>query len=177
MSRIGKHAVVLPAGVTASVKGQDVAVKGKLGELKMRVDDALAVESDGKSISVKPRGDVDSSRMIWGTNRAKLANLVKGVSEGFSVTLEMSGVGFRSAVQGKELAMQLGFSHEVKFTIPDGISAKVDKQTVIILSGADKQAVGQAAANIRSLREPEPYKGKGIKYSTEVIRRKEGKKK
>ncbi len=177
MSRIGKHAVAVPAGVTVQVNGQEVTAKGPKGALAVRVVDDLDVAlADGK-VSVKPRTTSRRARMMWGMQRTLVSNLVKGVSTGFKVDLEINGVGYRANVQGSNLVLQLGYSHEIVYPIPEGIEMKVEKQTAISISGADKQRVGQIAAEIRSYRGPEPYKGKGIKYSTETILRKEGKKK
>lgn len=177
MSRIGKHPVPVPTGVDVQVAGQDVSVKGKLGQLSVKlVDDIEASVQDGKVV-VAPRGDGKRARQMWATSRTLVANMVKGVSEGFTVNLDINGVGYRAAVQGSELVMQLGFSHDVKYPIPDGIAIKCDKPTAITISGFDKQKVGQVAAEIRGWKKPEPYKGKGIKYSNETLIRKEGKKK
>ncbi|MBN9529452.1 MAG: 50S ribosomal protein L6 [Alphaproteobacteria bacterium] len=177
MSRIGKHAVAVPAGVTVQVNGQEVTAKGPKGALAVRVVDDLDVAlADGK-VSVKPRTTSRRARMMWGMQRTLVSNLVKGVSTGFKVDLEINGVGYRANVQGPNLVLQLGYSHEIVYPIPEGIEIKVEKQTAISISGADKQRVGQIAAEIRSYRGPEPYKGKGIKYATETILRKEGKKK
>lgn len=177
MSRIGKHPVPIPAGVDVQVSGQDVAIKGKLGALTTKiVDDVTVAHADGK-ISVQPRGESKRSRQMWATSRTLVANMVKGVSEGYTVNLEINGVGYRAAVQGSDLVMQLGFSHDVKYPIPEGIAIKCDKPTAIAISGIDKQKVGQVAAEIRGWKKPEPYKGKGIKYANETILRKEGKKK
>ncbi len=177
MSRIGKHAVAVPAGVTVQVNGQEVTAKGPKGALAMRVVDDLAVTFDDGKVAVKPRTDSRRARMMWGMQRTLVSNLVKGVSTGFKVDLEINGVGYRANVQGSNLVLQLGYSHEIVYPIPEGIEMKVEKQTAISITGADKQRVGQIAAEIRSYRGPEPYKGKGIKYSTETILRKEGKKK
>ncbi|MEJ0062511.1 MAG: 50S ribosomal protein L6 [Alphaproteobacteria bacterium] len=177
MSRIGKHAVVVPSGVTLDVKGQMVAAKGKLGSLSLDVPGELEIKVEGGTIAVTPRQMTQRSRTLWGTARNNLQNMVKGVSEGYRKVLEIEGVGFRAAVQGKDLVMQLGFSHEVKYAIPEGIAIKAEKPTVISVSGFDKQKVGQVASEIRALKKPEPYKGKGIKYEGERVRRKEGKKK
>ncbi|WP_207484534.1 50S ribosomal protein L6 [Arenibaculum pallidiluteum] len=177
MSRIGKHPVPVPAGVDVQVKGQDVTAKGKLGSLSLRVIDEIEVTRDGNVITVKPRNESRRARENWATSRTLISNLVKGVSEGYSVNLEINGVGYRAAVQGKELVLALGYSHDVRYAIPEGITIKTDKPTSVSVSGADKQKVGQVAAEIRSFRGPEPYKGKGVKYETEVIVRKEGKKK
>lgn len=177
MSRIGKHPVALPQGVTAEVKDHNVTVKGKLGTLATHFTSEIEVKvADGKVV-VTPHGESKHVRMMWGTVRNNINNMVKGVTEGFKMVLEIEGVGFRAAVQGKELVLQIGFSHEVKVAIPEGIAIKAEKPTVISISGADRQRVGQIAAEIRSLKKPEPYKGKGIKYQGEKIRRKEGKKK
>ena len=177
MSRIGKHPVPVPTGVDVQVAGQDVSVKGKLGQLSLTlVDDIEASLQDGKGV-VAPRGDSKRGLQMWATSRTLVANMVKGVSEGFTINLEINGVGYRAAVQGNELVMQLGFSHDVKYPIPAGIAIKCDKPTAITISGFDKQKVGQVAAEIRGWKKPEPYKGKGIKYATETLIRKEGKKK
>ncbi len=177
MSRVGKHPVALPQGVTAEVKGHVVAVKGKLGNLSLSFPPEVEVKvADGK-ISVTPLQETQRARMMWGTIRNSVNNMVKGVTDGFKESLEIEGVGFRAAVQGKELVLQIGFSHEVKFAIPEGITIKAEKPTLISVTGFDRQKVGQVSAEIRALKKPEPYKGKGIKYAGERIRRKEGKKK
>lgn len=177
MSRIGKHPVPVPAGVDVSVNGQHVTAKGKLGTLSMTlIDDISAKLEDGKVV-VAPANDSKRARVMWATSRTLINNMVTGVSQGFTINLEINGVGYRAAVQGKELVMQLGFSHDVKYAIPEGISIKCDKPTSISVSGFDKQKVGQVAAEIRGWKKPEPYKGKGIKYETETVLRKEGKKK
>jgi large subunit ribosomal protein L6 len=177
MSRIGKKAVPLPQGVTATIKDRDVKVKGPKGELSLRVLEGIDVKVEKEGISVTPREMTDQMRARWGMQRTLVNNLVEGVSKGFSQTLEINGVGFRAAVQGKNLQLQLGFSHDVVYPIPVGIDIKCEKPTIIVVSGADKQKVGQVSAEIRGFRKPEPYKGKGIKYAEEKIRRKEGKKK
>ena len=177
MSRIGKHPVAVPAGVEARVNGQEVSVKGKLGQLKAVLPEGVVVKLEGGAVSVKPAGGEHEHRSMWGTARTMVNNMVKGVSEGFHEGLEIEGVGFRAAVAGQQLTLQLGFSHEVKYAIPQGITIKSDRPTHLVISGADKQMVGQVAAVIRALKRPEPYKGKGIRYEGEVIRRKEGKKK
>lgn len=177
MSRVGKHPVALPQGVTAEVKDHVVAVKGKLGNLSLNFPPEVEVKvADGK-LSVTPLHDSQRARMMWGTTRNNLNNMVKGVTDGFKQVLEIEGVGFRAAVQGKDLVLQIGFSHEVKYAIPEGIAIKAEKPTVIAITGFDRQKVGQVAAEIRGLKKPEPYKGKGIKYQGERVRRKEGKKK
>jgi len=177
MSRVGKYPVTLPQGVTVEVKGQAVAVKGKMGNLSLVAPAEVEVKvADGKAV-VSMRHDTTRARVLWGTTRNNLNNMVKGVTEGFKTVLEIEGVGYKAAVQGKDLIMQLGFSHEVKFQPPEGITIKAEKPTVISITGMDKQKVGQVAAEIRAMKKPEPYKGKGIKYQGERIRRKEGKKK
>ena len=177
MSRVGSSPVAVPDGIDIQITGQLVSAKGKLGELAVELPSDVEVTQDGGEIVVKLRSTSKRARMAWGTSRALVNNLVLGVSDGFSKTLEITGVGYRAAVQGKTLNLQLGFSHDVNFPIPEGISINCEGQTTIVISGADKQAVGQVAAVIRSYRKPEPYKGKGIKYAGEVIIRKEGKKK
>ena len=177
MSRVGSSPVAVPDGIDIQITGQLVSAKGKLGELAVELPSDVEVTQDGGKIVVKPRSTSKRARMAWGTSRALVNNLVLGVSDGFSKTLEITGGGYRAAVQGKTLNLQLGFSHDVNFPIPEGISINCEGQTTIVISGADKQAVGQVAAVIRSYRKPEPYKGKGIKYAGEVIIRKEGKKK
>ncbi len=177
MSRIGKHPVPVPAGVDVAVNGQQVSAKGKLGSLSLTlIDDITAKLEDGKVV-VAPANDGKRARVMWATSRTLINNMITGVSQGFTINLEINGVGYRAAVQGKELVMQLGYSHDVKFPIPEGITIKCDKPTAISVSGFDKQKVGQVAAEIRGWKKPEPYKGKGIKYTTETILRKEGKKK
>jgi len=177
MSRVGKHPVELPQGVTAEVKGHTVAVKGKLGNLSLSYPAEVEVKLDGCKLVVAPRLNSQRARMLWGTTRNNLNNLVKGVNEGFRTVLEIEGVGFKAAVQGKDLVLNIGFSHEVRYKIPEGITIKAEKPTVISITGSDRQKVGQVAAEIRGFKKPEPYKGKGIKYEGEKIRRKEGKKK
>jgi len=177
MSRVGKYPVVVPAGVTVSVEGQTVRAKGKMGELSYDVvEDVEAKLEDGK-VWVKPRNETKFARAMWGTSRARINNLVKGVSEGFTKKLDIVGVGYRAQVQGKTLKLALGFSHDVDFPIPEGIAIACPQPTQIEISGNDKQVVGQVAAEIRAYRGPEPYKGKGVKYADEKILRKEGKKK
>ncbi|HYC64035.1 MAG TPA: 50S ribosomal protein L6 [Reyranellaceae bacterium] len=177
MSRVGKNPVVVPQGVTVDLKGQALKVKGKRGELSLVVHDDVEVKKDGDTLSFQPRSDSRRARMQWGTARNLARNMVKGVSDGFTINLEINGVGYRAQADAKNLKLQLGFSHDVEVPIPAGIQIKAVKPTEIEITGADSQRVGQLAAEIRSLRPPEPYKGKGIKYSTETIRRKEGKKK
>lgn len=177
MSRIGKKAVPVPKGVTATVEGQKVTVKGPKGELSfMATDNILVVMQDG-GIKVDPANDTKPARAQWGMSRTQIANLMKGVTTGFVQKLEITGVGYRAAVQGKDLNLTLGYSHEVKYPIPAGITVTTPKPTEIVVTGIDSQRVGQVAAEIRSYRPPEPYLGKGVKYSGERILRKEGKKK
>ena len=177
MSRIGKKPVVVPAGVTAKVDGQLVSVKGGKGQLEFLVPDEVSVAQQDNAIKVDPRSDSKRARALWGTARARVNNIVVGVTKGFEKKLEITGVGYRAAVQGKNLQLALGYSHDVNFPIPAGITIVTPKPTEITISGIDKQQVGQIAAEIRALRGPEPYKGKGVKYVDEFIFRKEGKKK
>lgn len=177
MSRIGKKAVSLPKGVTATVNGQRVSVKGPKGELAFTATDTVTVAMNEGGIKVEPVDDSQPARAAWGMSRTQIANLIKGVTTGYERKLEISGVGYRAAIQGKELQLALGYSHDVRYSIPTGITIATPKPTEIVISGIDKQRVGQVAAEIRDFRRPEPYKGKGIKYSDETIRRKEGKKK
>ncbi len=177
MSRVGKHPVPIPAGVTIDLKGQHLKAKGKRGELQFTVHDDVSIAREGDALVFKPRTETRRARMQWGTARNMVSNVVRGVSDGFTINLEINGVGYRASADAKMLKMQLGFSHDVEIPIPAGIQIKAVKPTEIEISGADRQRVGQIAAEIRGLRPPEPYKGKGIKYSTETIRRKEGKKK
>jgi large subunit ribosomal protein L6 len=177
MSRIGKKPVPLPKGVSATVNGASVAVKGPKGELKLRIVPELEAEVTEAGVEVKPRTDTDRARAMWGMQRSLINNLVLGVTQGFTEKLEISGVGYRAALQGKILNLQLGLSHDVDYEIPAGIQIVAEKPTMITITGMDKQLVGQVAAEIRSYRPPEPYKGKGVKYAGERIRRKEGKKK
>jgi large subunit ribosomal protein L6 len=177
MSRIGKKPVALPKGVTASVDGQLVKVKGPKGELSVKLVGEVGVKMDADGITVSPREGMDKARQMWGLSRTLVNNLVVGVTEGFAQKLEINGVGYRAAVQGANLNLQLGFSHDVAYPIPKGITITAEKPTMLTVAGIDKQLVGQVAAEIRSYRPPEPYKGKGVKYAEEHIRRKEGKKK
>jgi len=175
MSRVGKNPVAIPAGVTVEITPELVKAKGKLGEGSLALTKDVVVKMDNGQISVQPAND--GQRAMWATTQRNLVNLLKGLSDGFEKKLEINGVGYRAAVAGNELTLQLGYSHDVKFAIPQGIKIAVEKQTLVTITGSDKQRVGQVAAEIRSWREPEPYKGKGIKYSDERIIRKEGKKK
>jgi len=177
MSRIGKKAVTVPGGVTATVNGQEITVKGPKGELKHVLADAIVAKLDKGYIEVAMRGDTKDARAMWGMSRTMVANLVAGVTEGFTRKLDITGVGYRAAVQGSNLQLQLGYSHDVSFPIPKGIQVVCPKPTEIVVTGIDKQKVGQVAAEIRGFRPPEPYKGKGVRYSGEFILRKEGKKK
>jgi large subunit ribosomal protein L6 len=177
MSRIGKKAVPLPSGVTAAVEGQTVKIKGPKGALQFVLHDDVSAKVEGGTVKLDPRVETKRARAQWGTSRTLVANLIAGVTKGFEQRLEITGVGFRAAVQGKNLQMQLGFSHDVVFPIPDGITIATPKATEIVVTGLDKQKVGKAAAEIRNFRPPEPYKGKGVKYAGEYILRKEGKKK
>jgi large subunit ribosomal protein L6 len=177
MSRIGKKPVALPKGVTASVDGQTVKVKGPKGELSVKLVPEVSVSVDEHGVTVAPRKDAEKASQMWGLSRTLVNNLVAGVTTGFTQKLEIQGVGYRAAVQGKVLNLQLGFSHDVPYAIPDGITIVTEKPTMISVSGIDKQLVGQVAAEIRSWRPPEPYKGKGVRYEGEYVRRKEGKKK
>jgi large subunit ribosomal protein L6 len=177
MSRIGKKPVSLPSGVTAQVNGQEVKVKGPKGELKHVLADAMVAKLDKDGIEVAMREDTKEARAMWGMSRTMVANLIAGVTEGFTRRLEITGVGYRAAVQGQNLQLQLGYSHDIAFPIPQGIQVACPKPTEIVVTGIDKQKVGQVAAEIRRFRPPEPYKGKGIRYAGEFILRKEGKKK
>ncbi|VAV88688.1 LSU ribosomal protein L6p (L9e) [hydrothermal vent metagenome] len=177
MSRIGKKPVPVPQGVTVNIDGQTVIVKGPKGELQTSLVEIVSVALEDGSVVVKPRNNSKQARSAWGMSRTLVLNLMVGVTEGFTKTLEINGVGYRAAVQGKGLKLNLGYSHDVVYDIPDGIDVTTPKPTEIIVSGIDKQQVGQVAAEIREWRKPEPYKGKGIKYAGEYIFRKEGKKK
>jgi large subunit ribosomal protein L6 len=177
MSRIGKKPVPLPQGVTAAVSGQTVTAKGPKGELKFVVNDEVLVKFEDNQIAVQPRDQSKSARSKWGMSRTQIVNILHGVKDGFEKKLEINGVGYRAAMQGKNLQLALGFSHEVVYQTPQGITISVGKPTEITVNGIDKQQVGQVAAEIRKYRGPEPYKGKGVKYAGEKIVRKEGKKK
>jgi large subunit ribosomal protein L6 len=177
MSRIGKKPVPIPAGVTASMEAGTLSVKGPKGELTMPMSDLISYEMQDGGLLVKPANESRAARAFWGMQRTLVQNLVTGVTEGFTKVLEITGVGYRANSQGKNLKLQLGYSHDVDFAIPDGIEIKTPDNTTVEISGIDKQKVGQVAAEIRRWRKPEPYKGKGIKYRGEYIFRKEGKKK
>lgn len=177
MSRIGKKPVAIPSGVTAKIEGRILSVKGPKGTLTMGLSDEVTYEVEDGQISVKPINDSKKARSFWGMQRTLVANLVEGVTDGYTKVLEITGVGYRANGQGKKLKLQLGFSHDVDLEVPEGLEVKTPDQTTIEISGVDKQSVGQFAAEIRRWRKPEPYKGKGIKYRGEYIFRKEGKKK
>jgi large subunit ribosomal protein L6 len=177
MSRVGKNPVVLPQGVTADLKGQIIKVKGPKGELSFTVHDAVEPKLENGQVTVAPRNEERQTRALWATMQRRIANMVEGVNKGYEKSLEIEGVGYRCNLQGKELVLQLGFSHDIRYQIPEGITIAVEKQTAIKVSGIDKEKVGQVAAEIRGYKPPEPYKGKGIRYVGEYILRKEGKKK
>jgi len=177
MSRVGKKPVPVPSGVTATVTGQTVKMKGSKGELQYVVPNVVDVKFEDGAVSVQPKNQTKEARSLWGTSRAQVANLVEGVSKGFEKKLEITGVGYRAAMAGKALKLSLGYSHDIEYEIPVGITIAVPKPTEIVISGIDRQVVGQVAAEIRDYRGPEPYKGKGVKYAGEFIFRKEGKKK
>jgi len=177
MSRVGKKPVAIPSGVTAVVEGQTVKVKGPKGALSVVLHGDVEAKVDKGEVKVDPRVDTKRARAMWGTYRALLANVMVGVTKGFERKLEINGVGYRAALQGKNLQVQLGYSHDIVYPIPEGVTIQVPKATEIVVSGIDGQKVGHVAAEIRSFRKPEPYKGKGVKYSDETIFRKEGKKK
>jgi large subunit ribosomal protein L6 len=177
MSRIGKKAVAIPSGVTATIEGQTVTVKGPKGQLAWTVSDEIEVKQENGELTFAPRNDSQRARGMWGLSRTLIGNMVTGVTTGYEETLELVGVGYRAAMAGPVLQLQLGFSHEVNVEPPAGITFTSGKQTEIKISGIDKQAVGEIAAKIRRIRPPEPYKGKGVRYAGEKVRRKEGKKK
>lgn len=177
MSRIGKKPVSVPGGVTAAVNGQEVKIKGPKGELKHVLVDAMVAKLDQGEIAITMREDTKEARAMWGMSRTMVSNLIAGVTDGFSKRLEITGVGYRAAVQGANLQLQLGYSHDIAYPVPQGIQIVCPKPTEIVITGIDKQKVGQVAAEIRAYRPPEPYKGKGIRYAGEFIARKEGKKK
>ncbi|PHK93998.1 50S ribosomal protein L6 [Pseudoroseomonas rhizosphaerae] len=178
MSRVGKYPVTVPAGVTVALKDGTISAKGKLGELSLPlVTDAVEVSVEDNKVTVKPLGSDRRARTLWGTTRSLINGMVTGVSAGYSKSMEITGTGYRAAVQGKELVLNLGYSHEIRYAIPDGIKITTERPTAIKVEGVNKQVVGQVAAEIRAFRGPEPYKGKGVRYTDEVILRKEGKKK
>ena len=177
MSRVGKYPVDVPAGVTIAVADGVLTARGKLGELRLPLTDHVETTIEDGKVSVKPRSDVAQARMMWGTTRANIANMIKGVSTGYAKTMEITGTGYRASVQGTNLVINLGFSHDVVYPVPAGIKITTPRPTAITVEGVDKRQVGQVAAEIRGYRPPEPYKGKGVRYDNETIRRKEGKKK
>jgi|SRR5215467_13703478 len=177
MSRIGKKGVAIPSGVTANVAGQTISVKGPKGSLQLMLPDEVGAKLESGAVKIDPRSDSKRARAMWGMSRSLLANVVTGVTKGFEKRLEITGVGYRATLQGKNLNLSLGYSHEISYPIPDGIAIAAPKPTEIVVTGIDKQKVGQVAAEIRGFRPPEPYKGKGVKYAGEYIFRKEGKKK
>lgn len=177
MSRIGKHPVKMPAGVSATITSDEVIIKGKLGELKTHIPHGVTVKQENDEVVVTPVSQDKEHRMLWGTVRANINNMVKGVSEGYTRKLELIGVGYKAQAQGQVLKLSLGYSHDINYNIPAGIKAATPQPTSIELSGIDKQLLGQVASEIRSYRSPEPYKGKGVKYEEETVLRKVGKKK
>ncbi len=177
MSRIGKYPVEIPAGVQVALAGHTLTAKGKLGELSLQLTDLVDATIEGAHVSIVPRSETAPARMMWGTTRALVASMVRGVSAGYAKTMEITGTGYRASVQGTNLVMNLGFSHDVVYAIPSGIKVTCEKPTIIKVEGVDKRLVGQVCAEIRTWRPPEPYKGKGVKFVGEQIRRKEGKKK
>ncbi|MDF2097260.1 50S ribosomal protein L6 [Aquibaculum arenosum] len=177
MSRVGKNPVAVPDGVDVKIDGVLVTAKGKLGELQYRATEDVQIAMEDGKVTVTPANEGKRARAMWGTARARIQNMVRGVSEGFKRDLEITGVGYRAAVQGSTLNLQLGYSHDINYPIPEGLKVVCERQSAISISGADKQLVGQFAAEVRGMRAPEPYKGKGVRYSDEQIIRKEGKKK
>jgi len=177
MSRIGKHPVPIPSGVEVQLSGQTLTTKGRLGSLSLVVSNEVTASITDDTVTIAPKSETKHSRAMWGTTRALVSNMITGVSTGFSKNLEIVGVGYRAAVQGNTLNLQLGYSHDIPFPIPADVRIACERPTVVSVSGADRQRVGQVAAEIRSYRPPEPYKGKGIRYANETVRRKEGKKK
>ena len=177
MSRVGKYPVQIPAGVDVVIDGSTLRAKGKLGELSLALTSQVVAKVEAGAVSVQPRTGEAHARMMWGTTRALVANMVRGVSTGYAKSLEITGTGYRAAVQGGDLVINLGFSHDVVYPVPPGIRITTPKPTTITIEGVDKRQVGQVAAEIRAYRPPEPYKGKGVRYDTETILRKEGKKK
>jgi large subunit ribosomal protein L6 len=177
MSRVGKKPVAIPSGVNASVEGQKVKVKGPKGALELMLHDDVTAKVESGGVKIDPKYETKRARAMWGTYRSLVANLIEGVAKGYERRLEISGVGYRAALQGKNLQIQLGYSHDIVYPVPDGITITLPKVTEVVVAGIDCQKVGQVAAEIRAFRKPEPYKGKGVKYSDEFIFRKEGKKK
>jgi large subunit ribosomal protein L6 len=177
MSRVGKYPVSVPAGTTVALEGRVLKAKGRLGELQLELVDEVDASIEGDEIWIRPRGENKKARALWGTMRSRAAGMVEGVSNGFTKNLEITGVGYRAAVEGRNLKLQVGYSHDVLYPIPEGIEITCERPTAVAVKGIDKQRVGQVAAEIRAYRPPEPYKGKGVKYAGEYIFRKEGKKK
>jgi large subunit ribosomal protein L6 len=177
MSRVGKYPIEIPAGVQVAVAGGRLTAKGRLGELSLPLTEFVDAKVEDNKVTVAPRGNERMARTMWGTTRALVANMVHGVSTGYVKSIEITGTGFRAAVQGKNLVMNLGYSHDVVFAVPDGIKITCERPTAVKVEGVDKRLVGQVASEIRGFRPPEPYKGKGVRYTDETIRRKEGKKK
>jgi large subunit ribosomal protein L6 len=177
MSRIGKHPVVIPQGVSVELAGQTLTATGRLGTLSLAVSNEVSATIADGAVTIAPRSETKRARAMWGTTRALVNNMITGVATGFTRNLEINGVGYRAAVQGNTLNLQLGYSHDIPYPIPSDVRITCERPTAIAVSGADRQRVGQIAAEIRAFRPPEPYKGKGVKYSDETIRRKEGKKK
>jgi len=177
MSRIGIKSIPVPKGATVTIDGQTVSVKGSKGELSLTLVDEVTVKMEDEAIVVSPRDESQRARSMWGMSRSLVSNLVVGVTDGFSKTLEINGVGYRAALRGKDLQLNLGYSHEVLYPVPEGIQVQCPKPTEVVVSGIDRAQVGQVASEIRGYRPPEPYKGKGVKYANEYIFRKEGKKK
>jgi large subunit ribosomal protein L6 len=177
MSRIGKHPVAIPNGVEIRLSGETISAKGPLGTLSLPLSSEVAATVEDGRVTIAPKSDTKRARAMWGSMRALVNNMVHGVSQGFSVSLDINGVGYRAAADGKTLNLQLGYSHDIAFPIPPDVKITCERPTAITVSGADRQRVGQVAAEIRQYRVPEPYKGKGIKYRSETVRRKEGKKK
>ena len=177
MSRVGKKPVAIPSGVNASVEGQMVKVKGPKGALELMLHDDVSAKVESGGVKIDPKYETKRARAMWGTYRSLVANLIEGVAKGYERRLEISGVGYRAALQGKTLQIQLGYSHDINYPVPEGITITLPKVTEVVVTGIDRQKVGQVAAEIRAFRKPEPYKGKGVKYSDEFIFRKEGKKK
>ena len=177
MSRVGKYPVEIPAGVQVALAGRTLTAKGRLGELKLELADHVEAKVEGNAVKIAPRTAERQARMMWGTTRALVANMVRGVSTGYTKSMEITGTGYRAAVQGSNLVLNLGFAHDVVYPIPQGIKITTPRPTAITIEGIDKRQVGQVASEIRGFRPPEPYKGKGVRYGDETIRRKEGKKK
>ncbi len=177
MSRVGKHPVRIPEGVTVELAGQTLTAKGRLGALSLAVSGEVSATITDGAVRLAPKDDTKQARAMWGTTRALINNMVTGVAQGFTRNLEINGVGYRAAVQGRNLNLQLGYSHDINYPIPADVTIACERPTAIAVTGADRQRVGQIAAEIRAFRPPEPYKGKGIKYAEETVRRKEGKKK